>query len=182
MDLFTELAADRKKRQRREAQQRRRDKWRAAGLCLNCGSGPGPTCEGCLKKMRAAAERRVADRRQKGQCYRCRAKLDPKLTCMTVKYPQCEVCFMKSMADQHLGSRHRWTELMELFKRQRGRCAYTREKLVLGDTASLDHIVPKARGGGDEIGNLQWVTWTVNNCKRDLTHEEFVTLCKKVAG
>ena len=176
----TETSVERKRRQRREAQQRRRDRWRAAGLCQTCGNGEGPKCESCLQKVRDRAAERVAERREAGVCYRCTAPLEA-INSTEVKYPQCTECFMKATADKHLGSRHRWSELLLIFKAQKGRCAYTKEKLVLGGNASLDHKLPKTRGGSDTVGNLQWVTWTVNDCKRNLTHEEFVALCKKVA-
>lgn len=88
---------------------------------------------------------------------------------------------MKSTSDKHLGGRHRWRELLAVFVKQKGKCAYTGELLILGDNASLDHKMPKSRGGEDVSSNLQWVTWNVNDCKRALTHDEFVALCRKVA-
>ncbi|MCP3683177.1 MAG: HNH endonuclease [bacterium] len=38
---------------------------------------------------------------------------------------------------------------------------------------SLDHIVPKASGGGDNIENLQVLTWFENRCKWRLSQEEW---------
>lgn len=69
-------------------------------------------------------------------------------------------------------------DLAGLWKRQRGRCALTGARL--GRDAHLDHKLPKARGGGDEATNLQWVAPSVNLAKRDMTDAEFVAMCANV--
>lgn len=70
-------------------------------------------------------------------------------------------------------------DLGRMWKRQRGLCALTSEKLTR-QNAELDHILPKARGGTDCASNLRWVTRTVNFAKRDLTDTEFIALCGNV--
>jgi 5-methylcytosine-specific restriction endonuclease McrA len=69
-------------------------------------------------------------------------------------------------------------EVAALWKAQRGRCALTGRRL--DRTAQLDHKTPKARGGGDSIGNLQWLCENANLAKRALTDAEFVALCSEV--
>jgi 5-methylcytosine-specific restriction endonuclease McrA len=69
-------------------------------------------------------------------------------------------------------------ELARKWKEQRGLCALTGVRL--DRTAELDHIIPKARGGKDDIENLRWVSHEVNFAKRDLTDAEFVALCGNV--
>lgn len=69
-------------------------------------------------------------------------------------------------------------DLWALWHRQRGRCALTGRRL--NRAAQLDHILPKARGGGDNISNLRWVCQEVNLAKRDLTDAELVALCVDV--
>lgn len=71
-------------------------------------------------------------------------------------------------------------EVARMWKRQRGRCALTGERM--DRTAQLDHIVPKARGGDDSIGNLRWVTEAANIAKRHMTDAEFLALCRSVAS
>lgn len=69
-------------------------------------------------------------------------------------------------------------EIARLWKAQRGRCALTGRRL--DRDAQLDHILPRARGGGDEITNLRWVCNAANLAKRDMTDAEFQTLCADV--
>jgi hypothetical protein len=58
-----------------------------------------------------------------------------------------------------------------------GKCAYTGRELGEGE-ASVDRIDP-ARGY--EPDNIQIVHKSVNIMKRELTHDEFVSVCKEVA-
>lgn len=69
-------------------------------------------------------------------------------------------------------------QLASLWKAQRGLCALTGRRL--DRSAQLDHKLPKARGGGDEIGNMQWVCEDANLAKRDMTDAEFTALCGSV--
>lgn len=93
---------------------------------------------------------------------------------------RCHKCVLKKLARRHLGGTHHWGPLRAMFVRQHGKCAYTGERLVLGENASLDHRHPKSRGGARDLGNLQWVLAAVNDMKCDRTHAEFVELCRKV--
>lgn len=45
------------------------------------------------------------------------------------------------------------------------------------DTFSLDHIVPKAQGGTNDISNVGITTFCANQAKTDMGLEEFVMLC-----
>jgi len=82
--------------------------------------------------------------------------------------------FFRNKASRRCGATA--SELFELWKSQRGRCALTGRKL--DRTAHLDHILPKARGGIDHIDNYRWVCREANMVKRDLTDDEFVALCR----
>ena len=70
-------------------------------------------------------------------------------------------------------------DLASLWRKQRGLCALTGENLTR-ENAEVDHILPRKRGGGDEIANLRWTTKTANRMKRDMTDEEFVSACENV--
>lgn len=41
---------------------------------------------------------------------------------------------------------------------------------------SLDHIVPKAKGGTNDIENLQFLSWFENRCKNDMSQEDWNNL------
>jgi 5-methylcytosine-specific restriction endonuclease McrA len=69
-------------------------------------------------------------------------------------------------------------DLAAIWKSQRGRCALTGRRL--DRTAQLDHKTPRARGGGDEAANLQWLCEAANLAKRDLTDAEFAAMCGEV--
>jgi hypothetical protein len=71
-------------------------------------------------------------------------------------------------------------DLASIWRRQRGLCALTGRKL--DRSAQIDHKLPKARGGTDELGNLQWLCKEVNLAKRALTDEEFTALCGEVVA
>lgn len=64
-------------------------------------------------------------------------------------------------------------ELMRLWNAQRKRCVLTGAKLKWGVTASLDHMLPLARGGAHRIGNVAFIHIDLNTWKSDKTIEEF---------
>ena len=41
---------------------------------------------------------------------------------------------------------------------------------------SIDHIVPKSKGGTNDIENLQFLSWFENRCKNDMTQTEWDNL------
>jgi len=69
-----------------------------------------------------------------------------------------------------------------LWEKQRGLCALTGESLIMGESASIDHIVPQSRGGDHSADNLQWVSLRVNQAKNNLTQDEFIALCGRVVS
>lgn len=73
--------------------------------------------------------------------------------------------------------------LLRKLEDQNYRCAMTGELLVPGLNASLDHIVPKCKGGSmDDPDNLWWVTLDVNFAKRQFMPDEFLEFCRKVVA
>lgn len=70
--------------------------------------------------------------------------------------------------------------IKQLLVSQDFKCVYTGKILTIAQNASLDHKIPKYRGGLNKIENLHWTDVKVNvNLKRHLTHNEFLDLCQK---
>ena len=61
-------------------------------------------------------------------------------------------------------------------------CYLTGEQLELEDSQhwSLDHIVPKSRGGTNELTNAGQTLKIVNQMKSDMTVDELHEMCKKI--
>lgn len=68
---------------------------------------------------------------------------------------------------------------MAKVKEQEFRCAISGRELT-PETASLDHIVPLARGGEHSLANVWIVDHQVNIAKSTMTLDEFVSLCRQV--
>jgi hypothetical protein len=69
--------------------------------------------------------------------------------------------------------------LMRLIKSQEYRCALSGEKLT-PNTAELDHIKPRSKGGSDELQNLQWLDRRINRMKGQMKNDEFIAVCRRV--
>lgn len=72
-------------------------------------------------------------------------------------------------------------EFWRLCLRQRCRCPLTGQRLTR-DNISVDHIVPKSKGGSTGIENLRLVTKDVNMAKQSMTDEQLLALCRSVVS
>lgn len=66
------------------------------------------------------------------------------------------------------------TQLIDKFYKNEASCFYTDLPLVLGLNASIDHRLPKSKGGTNTIDNLEWVHVSINNLKSGRTEKEFI--------
>lgn len=153
---------------------KRRQGFKDTGLCQRCGKVPFATnktmCRKCLDKYKEQSRKLATNRSNAGLCQICGEY--PIRNASSI----CEICTLKVAAKNHLGSRKRYKELMTLFLKQNQRCPYTGMLLKIGTNTSLDHKIPKSKGGTNEIQNLQWVHIWVNKNKDNIDEEEFVPM------
>jgi hypothetical protein len=71
-------------------------------------------------------------------------------------------------------------ELWSLWRKQRGRCVLSGRKLQRD--AHLDHVVSIAQGGTHGLENIRWLDPQVNLARRELSDDDFATLCSEVIG
>lgn len=145
------------------------------GVCRDCTSPARPgkrSCAECARKKIAQNKERRHTRRDTGCCVHCGCEAENRTVC----FP----CWLKRKARSNLGDIRRTNELQALWDAQDGRCVYTGEKLIPNVNASLDHKVPRAKGGGNELSNLQWVSFAINRAKQDLSESDFFALCRRV--
>lgn len=150
------------------------------GVCIYCKGQRDSEylrCQSCRDKL-AARRKTVTDKlRSEGRCP-CGADA----TTSHKNDKLCMPCWFRKVAKGRTRNECSWEMLQKLLLEQNGCCTYSREKLVPGVNASLDHKIPVSRGGRNTIDNLQWVTQRINSMKSDMTHEEFVSLCAIIAN
>jgi hypothetical protein len=150
-------------------------RWSAEGRCRDCGSSDTngkARCPEHLTRGRQSANKLNQKRRGQGLCY-CG---NPPVVGLS-----CEVCWFRNIAKLRTGSAKRASTIKAILEKQKYRCAYTGEGLLIGVNASLDHKTPTSRGGRkDDPSNLQWVSERINRMKTDFTHDEFISTCGQI--
>lgn len=87
--------------------------------------------------------------------------------------------FLANMANRNSDNKISAFDLFCLAKRQKLRCALTGDKLT-NETISIDHIIPRSKGGKNTIENLRLVRKDINLALFTHTDEEFYFMCKSV--
>lgn len=163
---------------KREATKDRYQDTIAAGLCTRCRTSPATEgrrlCEECHSKAATVNRKRIDDYLAQNRCTACGETSLPSAI-------RCRVCYLKSVASQNGLTSAGWVVLDAAWKRQNGLCAYSGEPLELGRNASVDHILPVARGGASVESNVQWVSRVVNDMKGNLLESEFIHLVRCIA-
>jgi 5-methylcytosine-specific restriction endonuclease McrA len=72
--------------------------------------------------------------------------------------------------------RHRSWCVRTLIRRDGAVCAICADSFARMQDITLDHIIPRSLGGGDEIENLQLAHEPCNRAKNDLSPEEWEAL------
>jgi len=168
------------------------DERRKAGLCIHCAqTGPAEgrhSCKTCLERMRDTSASRRLYRRENGLCLGCGDAATIRPSTRQPNNPgkdlTCETCYFKLKAKMYLGSGHLWPVLQAKWKEQGGRCPYTGELLILGRTATVDHIHPQSRFPelATDPSNMEWTSDRINKTKGNLTKDEFLSLIRSIAA
>lgn len=71
-------------------------------------------------------------------------------------------------------------QVQSLLETQKWLCATPRCATSLRDKKELDHIIALARGGSNDIANLQWLCPRCNRKKNDKSPEEWALICARM--
>lgn len=127
------------------------------------------------ERRRLAAHDRKARYAAAGLCLSCRKA-------KTYASLYCRQHWLANVARKYKFPAERIDDLWAVLERQQFRCYYTGLALVPGDNASLDHRIPRSRGGGlGDIANCVWADRAINAFKGDQTEDEFVARCRAIA-
>ena len=163
----------------RESDRKRRTNLRDKGVCWSCGSLVMAGKTYCEKHFLAGAALRSARRLrliENGLCPAC--GIDKP----SAQSLECWKCILKKLASRLWHKTSRWIELESLLNKQQQLCPYTGRLLVVGDNASIDHIIALAKGGTNDISNLQWCDEVANYMKRHYSEKEFLQIIDEIAA
>lgn len=121
--------------------------------------------------------KRKCQRRESGQCSHCFEKaLDKNFL--------CERHWFQDISRKHFKTVKEWQLLKCLWEKQDKKCIYSDEILIPGTNMSLDHIVSRFDNPllSEDLTNIQWVTKDINQIKNKLSHNDFISLCCKIAN
>ena len=70
-------------------------------------------------------------------------------------------------------------DLWKIAKKQKLLCSFTGQRLTI-DNMSVDHIIPKSKGGLNIPSNIRLTLKSVNVARSNMTDDEFLSLCKLI--
>lgn len=162
---------------------RLREQWTADGAaCNTCGATlpdkQFKNCGRCRERMRkrhhSHGKERRAGRRGSGFCVACAQP-----TTHASNY--CRTHWLENGIGKYGFTRCQYDTMWAKLETQDFRCYYTGITLVPGVNASLDHRIPRSRGGDPlDPDNCVWCDRLINAFKNDLTEAEFVARCRLV--
>lgn len=147
---------------------------KSKGLCIECANpATGLRCDACNKRRAENRKKKYNEWKEKGLCCQCGKET-------IVGKTICETHYLKQVSYDRLGTAKYWKNLKVLIINQNFKCALTGDIISFNSGVELDHIIPKNRGGKDELSNVQWVTKQANSFKSDRTESELFELCNKI--
>lgn len=148
------------------------------GTCNCCTEPTAPgrkQCERHLSMAREGLRRRQVDAARNGRCTSC--------ACKAAAFgSRCERCWWMRLGSVYLGRGARHVELKALLDAQGGRCAISGRQIMPGVNGSVDHIVPRSKGGKNEISNLRWVERDANYYRGNMSDDDLIQLCRDIVA
>lgn len=148
---------------------------KANRLCTDCGKEndiPGNRCTPCREKVRTGASKIYRKKRNVGECAQCNQQATIGVLCE--KHWFCHI------SKAHFGHIKNAKLLKDLLEKQAYRCPITGRLLTPGVNTSIDHIVPRSKGGSNDFNNLQWVDYNANVAKAELSLDELIKLSNEI--
>ena len=148
------------------------------GLCIDCrkprlDSSSATRCEKCNTRNRNSNRKLRQKRLSRKKCRECGEERWHKST-------KCKKHCIASIVSRYGYSINDYKLFLELLEKQDYKCHYSGLELIGGDTLSIDHLIPKSRGGTNDISNLVWCHKAVNTFKGTMTEKEFIDFCQKI--
>ena len=85
----------------------------------------------------------------------------------------CEICILKQTSVRHFGKVDFWEPLGKKLIERNSMCGYSGSKILLGTSASLDHIIATSQGGPNTLDNVEWTHIWVNLAASNRDKAEF---------
>ena len=127
-----------------------------------------------LKKCKVNYQKHAeANRKKSNERYHKRGKSKRRIHCFQT--------LTKTHNRLHNNNLLRPIDLWKIAKKQKCICALTGDKLTK-ENISLDHIIPRIKGGMNEPKNLRLVIYHANIAKHSLSDVELIELCKKIVN
>lgn len=148
----------------------------AGGICTRC---PAPArkgktmCAACATKSGDRGTKRLAERKAAGLCRSCPA---PART-GKARCAKCAAKHNSSVAECRL--KLRTAAVADMYEKQGGGCAACHLRLP-PRMLTIDHIVPKSKGGGDDSSNLQLLCHYCNSVKRTRTQARLLARLREL--
>lgn len=148
------------------------------GLCSYCASCDRNSQKEYIRKgiTKVTSKKRKEKRIEENGCIRCKNENYP-----GSKY--CIRCFVYALVRHWKLTKEHQNQiiplLIEKLIKSEFTCFYTGIKIIPGFSASIDHRIPKSKGGTHNIENLEWVHFGINRMKMNLTEIEFLQSSEK---
>lgn len=149
-------------------------------VCSSCGKHNEDykdfkNCKSCRtysKNYRESNLERTTERKIKNGICRCCSKPSIK--------KRCKSCWTKDLLRKHGINVNLWEVFWKKLEDQKFTCFYTGIEIFPEINASLDHIIPKSKGGTNDLNNLVWCDRKINSFKNDNDYESLIKICSLI--